>query len=251
MRVIDKIMKNSSVLALSLAMTSVSFAQSSDQIEDTQIDEIIVKGTTSWEGHKGMDAFRAGDYATAEFEFEKEFKSLRRAESSLNNAAFFASSGIELDQAINQVPNADIPTGPGAGFTVSTSAGAPQISLNGDTGNKRSKGQNILNDGKITYKDFAVTSYMAGLSEIKLKKYPEAKRSFEKSLTYDGGNVDARMRLGLLHLIDNDLNKAAKQLQKIEKLRQKCKKKNCEDYKFILNSAKTLADEINKKIDLR
>ena len=105
-----------------------------------------------------------------------------------------------------------------------------------------------MNDGKVTYRDFAFTKYMAALSELQLGKYDEAKKSLKSSLFYDGGNYDARMRLGLLYLVDGKISKSADQLEALEKLRTKCKKKDCLEYSEIVASAGTLANSLTDEI---
>jgi len=217
-------------------------------VED--IDEIIVEGKADWAGHKGMDAFFNGDFETAEIIFEKEFISLKRADNGRYNAAVDAALSISrannTAQAISNSPSA---AASGQGNLVPTlNQSRVNSGLAGNASGKRKKGRNILNDGILSYQDFALTKYMAGLTELQLEKYDEAKKSFKTSLHHDGGNVDARMRLGLLYLMEDNYDKAADQLEKLDRRRVKCKKTRCDEYGEILEAASTLATEITKKI---
>ena len=248
-----KILKLSSGLALSLVVTSFSFAQSSDQNQDSQIDEIIVKGTTIWDSHEGLEAFRNGDFEKAEIEFEQEFKSLKRAKSNLENSAIAADVSFDRAQAQGQAGIGGVGSGgPGGGPPPSASTTVtPDLGVTGNFKSKRAKGRSVLNDGQVTQQDFAFTKYMSGLSEIKLGKFEEAKKSLKSSINFDKGNYDARMRLGLLYVLENDFDKAADQLEALEKLRTKCKVKSCEEYEGILNSAQTLAKGITDKLSIQ
>jgi len=217
------------------------------------LEEIVVEGQRMWEGHEGMEAFLAGDYKKAEIEFEQEFKSLKRSRSALYNAAVDAANGIDRanDTAASSVTGTQNIGTPGGGSvqiqssTPNTSNATSSTNFN----NKRAKGRNILNDGKVTDKDFALTKYMSGLSELQLGKYDEAKKSLKTSVFYDRGNHDARMRLGLLYVVEGNIDKSADQLEALDKLRVKCKKKQCAEYAEIMESASTLANSITNAIN--
>lgn len=210
------------------------------------LDEVIVESRLGWIGHKGMEAFMAGDFEAAEIIFEKEFIVLRRSNNGLYNSAVDASLSISRANLTNQSFNATSPNLNGQN-SLSNSSSA-EANLAGNSTRRRKVGKNLLNDNVLTDQDFAFTKYMSGLSELKLGKYDEAEKSLEASLHYDKGNTDARMRIGLLHLRKNNIKKAAHHLEKLEKRRVKCKKIDCDDYQEILNSASTLAVQISKKI---
>lgn len=244
------------ILSVCFSISDAQAQQSPSNVNDTEaelaepVDEIIVEAQRSWAGHDGMDAFWAGDYEAAEIEFEREFLSLRRATSARENAAISAelnadraSSSAEFGSSGGQSTN-----GPG-GVPVSTGPVNVDLGVGGSFSGKRSKGgRNLLNDGVTTDEDFAFTKYMSGLSELKLKKYSEAKKSLKRSVNFDGRNYDARMRLGLIHVMDEEYDKAADQLEKLDKMRVKCKKLSCPEYDEILNAASTLAKNITKNL---
>jgi len=230
-----------------MAQESLSVSESA-QIDP--IDEIIVEGTAGWEGHAGMNAFLNGDFETAEIIFEKEFISLKRAKNGRYNtatdAALSQSRASNLGQATSNATSTASSSQGNSGTSANRTSGNSNVS--GRSSSRRKRGKNLLNDGVLSDQDFALTKYMSGLSELKLGKYDEAKKSLKSSLHYDRGNPDARMRLGLLYLKEDNYDKAADHLEELERRRVKCKKKNCHEYEELLTAASILAREITNKI---
>lgn len=236
-----KFFKNTLCVLSALAIFSgVGFAQDNTATSE-EIDEIIVEGQSNWAGHKGMNAFNSGDFVTAEIEFEREFKSLKRQLSARENSVEAARNG-EFRAEIDTL-NTSGATASGAS-SGSQGTGATSTSIGGQFRSKRAEGRNVLNDGTVSDIDFALTKYMSGLSEIKLGKIAEAKSSLKTAIHYDGGNHDARMRLGLIYVQETEIKKAGKQLKALDKIRQKCKEKSCEEYALIKKSVVTLATAI-------
>lgn len=238
-------MKRLRIIACSIAIfaiySSQIFAQDSSSSAAKDIDEIIVEGQSNWAGHKGMNAFNRGDFATAEIEFEREFKSLKRQLSGLKNSVVAAQNNefrAEIDTFNTSGASA-------AGASSGSQGSSPtSTTMGGQFKSKRDQGRNILNDGVVSDIDFALTKYMSGLSEIKLGKIAEAKSSLKTAIHYDGGNHDARMRLGLIYVQESKMKKAGKQLKALNKIRKKCKAKSCDDYELIKKSVVTLATAI-------
>lgn len=220
-------------------------AESNNEI----IDEVIVTGQSNWSGHKGMTAFQAGDYATAEIEFERNFISLKRNQNALYNTAAEASVNINRSNNISQSFSATGQNSAGSAAGSATSTVNGNTAPTGSFSTSGKKGKNILNDGILSDQDFALTKYMSGLSELQLGKYKEAKKSLKTSLSYYSNNPDAHMRLGLIYLTENNIDKAAKHLERLEKMRIKCQKRECESYDRILQSASTLAEHITNTIN--
>lgn len=250
-----------SFIACVISSDSTAYAQTTDdepadgmiQESETIVDEVIVDGKRTGSSHKGLDAFYRGDYVTAEIEFEREFKSLRRGRSALDNAAFSADIAADNAAAIGQVgaasPGGSNNGNASGGFGNTSNGLSSSASLSTTFLNRRSENRTVLDDGKITFDDFAMTRYMAGLSEIKLGKYDEALTSMKSSLTYDKGNYDARMRLGMLYLMQRDYDRAADQLETLDKMRRRCDKIACDEQQAIRDAAFTLAQEITKSIE--
>jgi tetratricopeptide (TPR) repeat protein len=234
---------------LSLLLCGSAWAQTAPPAEEPPIEDVVVsEGTRNLGSHDGMDAFFKGDFETAEIEFEREFKSLRRFQSARENAAIDADLSADRAAAVGEFANsvgASVSSPGGAVQTPSTGAAANNTAISSNFVNRRDEGRSILTDGEITYQDFAFTRYMTGLSEIKLGKYAEAKKSLKSSLYYDDSNYDARKRLGMLHILEDDFEGAADHLEKLDKLRRKCNKKSCDDQDQIRDATRELAQQIN------
>jgi tetratricopeptide (TPR) repeat protein len=217
------------------------------ETEAIKDEGIISYGTINLDQHDGLKAFFDGDFEKAEIEFENEFRSLKRYERGRENAV--QDAALAADRAL-MMADGGVTAGASTrnGNPVLTpvfgnSSGAPNLI------DKRGGGNTLLTDGKVTYEDFGFTRYMAGLSEIKLGKFEEARKSLETSLRYDESNFDARMRLGLLHVIDGDFEEAAKQLEKIDKKRRRCQRLACEDLETLNNAALELATQITRAVN--
>jgi tetratricopeptide (TPR) repeat protein len=235
-------------------LTNDAEAPNDAQSAETVIeDEIISRGSIVTGQHDGMDAFFRGDFETAEIEFENEFKSLRRFESARENAA--RDSALSADRALMTEQ---------AGSTFSSSVNSRGASALGQTSSntlsanpsvtsnfisRRNEGRTILTDGEVTYQDFGFTRYMSGLSEIKLGKFAEAKTSFKQSLRYDEANYDARMRLGLLDIMDADFEAAADHLEKLDQQRQRCERRSCDDLESLREATITLAQQLTQAVE--
>lgn len=227
----------------------------SGNAESSIVDEIISTGTIVTGQHEGMDAFFRGDFETAEIEFEKEFKSLKRFERARENAAQDAALSadrafLEVSAGNNAGSSANALGGSAPGQS-SNSAAAVNSGVTSNFTNRRKEGRTLLTDGKVTYEDFGLTRYMSGLSEIKLGKYQEAKSSLKQSLRYDESNYDARMRLGLLNVMDSDFEKAADQLEALDKQRRRCERIDCDDIEALREATINLAQQITQAVDRR
>ena len=241
----------SALLGAALLMaTPQAFAQQTDDtvvvdvpsIDIPEDDGIVSYGTINLDQHEGLKAFFDGDFEKAEIEFEHEFRGLRRHqrafENSVQDAALAADRSLTM-AAAGVTAGASTSNGnPVLTPVFGSSNAAPKVM------NKRGDGNTVLTDGEITYEDFGFSRYMAGLSEIKLGKFEEARDSLETSLFHDDTNFDARMRLGLLDILDRDFKAAAKQLKKIDKQRRRCERLSCDDLDELRNAAVVLAKEI-------
>jgi tetratricopeptide (TPR) repeat protein len=229
----------------------------SGDAETVILDEVISSGTIVTGQHDGMDAFFRGDFETAEIEFEREFKGLKRFESARENAA--QDAVLSADRALMQANAGDNAgaqagaAGRGGGSSGSSSSGSTgsNSSVTSNFVSRRKEGRTILTDGKVTYEDFGFTRYMAGLSEIKLGKFDEARVSLKQSLRYDETNYDARMRLGLLNVMDADFEAAAKQLETIDKQRRRCERLSCDDLDALQKAAIVLAKQITQAVETK
>jgi len=232
--------------------TPQAFAQQTDDavvadapsIDVPEDDGIVSYGIINLDEHDGLKAFFDGDFEQAEIEFENEYKSLKRYERGRESAVQDAALATErtrmmaADRVIAGASSQD--------FTTVQPSVADSSSSSPNIIKKRGGGNTLLTDGKVTYEDFGFTRYMSALSEIKLGKFEEARDSLKTSLHYDETNFDARMRLGLLDIMDRDFEAAAKHLKKIDKQRRRCERQSCDDLDELRNAAVVLAEQITK-----
>lgn len=241
-------MIKSALLCLSLfgLASTASFAQdaSGEMSVDTHVDEVIAYGKRGQSGNRAMRAFNAGDYATAEIEFENHFQSLKRSERAVKRAARTMSNAdvsAQISSGLSQV---------GTSGASSDGGSTPTVNISSTSASNAAAASNIqaitsLNaDGEITYEDFGFSRYMSGLSQIQLGKYAEAKQSFTDSLDHNYRNYDARMRLGLLELRDGNYKAAATHLEKLDKQRRTCGN-GCQDLEALTEATLTLGKALS------
>lgn len=233
--------------ALCCAVSTAAYAQESTETssEEAPVDEVIAYGQRGQSGNRAMRAFNAGDYATAEIEFENHFQSLKRSERAVKRAARTMSNAdisAQLSSGLSQVSS--------AGGSTDGGSSAPTISLSSTSASNAASSSNIqaitsLNDdGKITYEDFGFSRYMSGLSQIQLGKFVEAKESFSESLEHNYRNYDARMRLGLLELRDGNYEAAGNHLKRLDKQRRACGN-GCKDLEALNKATLTLGKALS------
>ena len=201
------------VLALSLVVIAVSPASSqlSDQPEGPAEDEVIVEGTIRG-ADPAMSAWLAGDYVTAEIEFEKNFSRLKRIESAKRSAIEQNASDAIQGQIM---AGANTDSGSSA---ESTSGGVEPTSTTAQVyTNQRfrpgDEDPNTIGSGN----DLGGQLYMAGMSELRLGKLDEAKESFDRALFYNQTLHDARLRRGLLAVAEGDMSEARRQLERLQR----------------------------------
>lgn len=196
--------------------------------ESEPFDEIIVEGQIQG-GDDAMSAFLAGDYETAEIEFEKNYDRIRFGRGRLENSLHSLSSQARSNQAsgLGEVGSN------GQGAAVQTPDSAIRSSIIGTGSNTDSE----LYSGD----DLGFQLYMAGLSELQLGKLDEAEDSFERALKRNGRLYDARMRLALLRLQNGDTEYARDQYAVIAKAKSRCGK-HCRRLEEITIAEETLGE---------
>lgn len=215
------------ILAIMLLGASVSLPANAqvdsetDNLRDASVpDEVIA--TARKQTDPAMAAFLSGDYATAEIEFDKNAFCALRVERNFR-------SGVEgaRDQSIRSTlaGNSNTPAqptgGPGAGAAAGAGAGAgaPSVQINGinssdfQTSNKRR-----------TCDDRGFQVYMRGLSQLELGKRAEAKESLSQATKIHRTLYDAHFKLGLLEYQEGNLEKAQKELKKLQKIAARCRR---------------------------
>jgi len=223
-----------SVLAVSVLPVS---AQTSPSVADE--DVVIAIGQKSQAGFNAMQAFNAGDYETAEIEFERHFDALKRSDRATRRAAQ-SSRNASLSSQLSAGAGSIDTNGAGGG---STSQVTVNVSTNTSASNAATQSgilrKSSRKDRNVTYEDFAFARYMTGLSQLQLGKFTEAKLSLRESVEHNYRNYDAQMRLGLLELREGEVLLARKRLIKLDKMRKACK--SCKDKAEIKEATLTLA----------
>ena len=210
-------MQNCAFVTLSFCaifLAAPVWAQDTDSDNAQSVDEIVTLGTIQTD--PAMSAWHAGDYATAEIEFDKNAFCALRAE-----RLFFAgvesarNSSITANIAANSVGQS-----PGAGGQGGVTAPPNNSSTLGPQFNSSPFGNNE-SATKRTCEDRGFQLYMRGLSQLKLGKMAEAKKSLSRAANMRKNLYDAHFRLGLMEYQDGNLKEAQKQLKKLKKLKPK------------------------------
>ena len=220
------------VIILGLLSPLSVAAQSNIAAED--LDEIVVTGNVKT-GDRAMSAFFEGDFETAEIEFEKNLKSIIRLENLEQNGFTQTKNSLTSQLLSNGMPKAGGPGG--AAPTPVTPAGLDVSSLNLPAQRADSP--------VVSGTDKGFQLYMIGLSQIQLGKYDQAETSFKRAIRLNRKIYDARTRLGLLNIHNNDFDSARKQLVKLDKIRRRCDN-SCKDKDEITKSTLILAKELSK-----
>lgn len=224
------------------AACGTAFAQDTAPNSNAQTieeDVVIAIGRKSQSGLKAMQAFNAGDFETAEIEFERHFDALQRTQRATKRAARVGSNASLTSQIISgpgevSAGGAGASQDAGAVFSVNTPTAASNAAVQNNTLRNASR-----SDQNADYEDFAFARYMTALSQIQLGKFTEAKLSLRESVDHNYRNYDAQMRLGLLELRDGEVLEARDRLIRIDKMRKTCG--GCEDKAAISEAAVTLA----------
>lgn len=198
-------------LLVSLMSSSPAFAQQ-------QEDEVVTFGTIRTD--RAMSAFLAGDYEMAEIEFLKNARCALRATRNLEAGVESARDSTIRSEVTAGANTPPLPSGsPGGGPASVPSAptSAPSASFKGNNFNKN---ESIA---ARTCDDRGFQLYMTGLSQIKLGKLEDAKKSFKSAIVLRKTIYDAHFRLALLEYQDGNIDNAKKQFKKLQRLEAKCK----------------------------
>ncbi len=202
-------------LGLLISMTAQAQAQEAE-VED----EIVVVGTKQKD--PAMAAWLAGDYATAEVEFDRNAFCALRVERNFRSGVEAArDSSIRSDVAADAVSAPQPTGGPGAGGVLALPAApsvAPSVTINS------SDLQKSDNKKKRTCKDRGFQMYMKGMSQLKLGKTAEAKETLSRATKIHRTLYDAHFRLSLMEYQDGDIEKSNKQFKALQKIANRCRR---------------------------
>jgi len=193
-------------------------SQPGTQIETVE-DEIIVTGTKQTD--PAMSAFLAGDYATAEIEFDRNaFCALRvtrnfeAGRESAREGAIRSEVGPNIDFSQDSTAG-----GSTRGSTPTAGLSTPQINTQNNA--------NIRNSEKTkkrTCENRGFQIYMKGLSQLELGKQSEAKKTLAQATKIHRTLYDAHFKLALLEYQEGNTERAKKELKKLKKIAARCKR---------------------------
>lgn len=166
-------------------------------------DEVVVIGR--YHRDRAMDAFLRGDFATAEIEFQNNLHCIQRLERQKEDAIQQASS-----DAITASMNASVGIPGGVG-----------------TVNIFNYPQRADEIADRTCHSPQWQLYMIGLSQIQLGRFAEAKRSLYRvtRLSREDAMFDAHYRIGLLELLDRNIDAADRRLAHLSSMQRSCRKR--------------------------
>jgi hypothetical protein len=167
-------------------------AAAAEQGEEQQV--VLVE---AWRRDRALDAFLRGDFATAEVEFRKNVRCIRRNE-------------LQLDYSLRQAA---------IGLGRANFPGANQAP---DIHNLPQRPEEIA-ERTCYSKEWQL--YMIGLSQIQLGRFAEAKKSLYSVTRMSKEDLffDAHYRVGLLELLDGDLESANRRLARLTSMERSCR----------------------------
>lgn len=168
-------------------------AGSTAAVQNDEQQEIVVE---AWRRDRALDAFLRGDYATAEVEFRKNERCIRRI--ALQLEASIVEGLVEADRS--SLPRAsNIPS-------------TYNLPLRPDQ----------IRERTCHNKEWQL--YMIGLSQIQLGRFAEAKKSLYSVTRMSKEDLlfDAHYRVGLLELLEGDVESANRRLTHLTHMQRSC-----------------------------
>ena len=220
------------ILAFTLLSSAASHAQQNEETtpelpSGAGIEEVVVLGQS--QNDAAMSAFRSGDFKTAQDGFLKNascaLKRKRALESLVTNQTIGQQRAATAQSAQGTTSGASGgPPSPGAIAQVESQADAPST---GSIGGSFQGGAQKKAEEKQEYtcENQGFQLYMAGLSQIQLGKTDEALKNFKRATRLSRVLYDAHYRIGLISILNKDLDESRRQLKKIKTILKKCKKK--------------------------
>lgn len=199
------------ILSLGLILSSPALSQESEPI-----DEIISKGTIQKD--PAMSAWIAGDYATAEVEFKRNAFCALRAQRN-----FISSVESARDNSINSTVNTGVSDTASAQAGSGIQSGGSATTINPSTRVTSNDFKNKKSETKRSCNNRGFQIYMTGLSQLKLGKREEAKKSLKRAAAMRRSLYDAHFRLSLMEYQDGNFEQSKKHLKRLRKLESRYK----------------------------
>lgn len=191
------------------------------------LPEVEIRGgPISW--RKGLAAYNRGDYPEAERHFRSYRNQLGASILDINPNSVGGGISTEGIDTVNFNPG--LPVNRVSASSASRirendrkRAGAPQV------------GVSVVEDSR------ARASYAVGASLLKQGKFIEARQYFASAVGQDHTLHDARLRLGMIALLENDRDEAARRLRQLENW---CSSLTCDGTDELSTSVQTLRSAI-------
>ncbi len=212
------------LMGAAFTLASPVFAQ--DSTTNTGEDEVIARGSIQTD--PAMSAWNAGDYATAEIEFDRNAFCALRVERGFRAGVESArESAFRADDFSAQSAQTATINGPGVGGgsvnIVDSASGVAGSTLNTQSLDRREDAT------KRTCENRGFQIYMRGMSQLKLGKTDEAKRSLEQATNLNRQLFDAHFRLSLMEYQSGDIDAAAKEARALRRIAKKCRRCNAKE----------------------
>ncbi|MEP3653799.1 MAG: tetratricopeptide repeat protein [Litorimonas sp.] len=217
-------MKNfvSALVLIGIVISGPAYAQQAIEAEDVQSadvpDEVIA--TARKQSDPAMSAFLSGDYETAEIEFDKNAFCALRVERNFRAGLDTAQqNSIRSDVAGDSIAPPQ-PSGGQGGVVIIPSSPTVSSVNTINSSNFRKPGS----ETKRTCEDRGFQVYMKGLSQLELGKTAEAKKTLSQATKIHRTLYDAHFKLSLLEYQEGNLEEAQKELKKLRKIADRCKR---------------------------
>lgn len=201
-------------LATLSLMAPPVFAQ--DTSETDEEDVVTATGTTT-RNDAAMAAWAAGDYVTAEIEFDRNqtcaLRGLREFRAGVE-ASGEGALRAEIDAGASASPQAS--AGGQSGGPTQVPQGISATSQVGSSNFRKKKDKM-----RASCDDRPFDLYMRGMSQIKLGKFDDAKDSLKRSVALRKTNCDAYFRLALLELQAGETKSARKRYKQLRNAAKK------------------------------
>ncbi|NNU15475.1 tetratricopeptide repeat protein [Parvularcula sp. ZS-1/3] len=211
------------MMAASFPASAQDNEEAADQAEAEADDTIVIE--VPIQRDNAMDAFRRGDYAKAEVEFNLNARcALRREreqEAAFENARRDAARGETQSQSQSTTPSGASGPGQGGSSNQGASSGGSSVPNNVRDEGEESKERTCENRG--------FQLYMKGLSQLQLGKTEDAKKNFQTAISLDPMLYDAHYKLGLIALLEGDEGTAKRRLRSIKTVLRRCRKCEAKD----------------------
>ncbi len=196
-------------LAITLAMPAMATQerQASPEAVPSQTEDEPVIYVEAWRRDRALDAFLRGDFATAEVEFGKNLRCIRRIELALEASLRLGIVDSERAGVRREPPVTNLP-------------------------------QRAEEIAERTCYGKQWQHYMIGLSQIQLGRFDEAKESLYKviRMSKDDLMFDAHYRVGLLELLDGDVDRADRQVAYLTRLQRSCRARGANGARCEINA---------------